>query len=79
VLVLVAAVPGDLKGERSFALRHQGGDARALPAALRLAAGREGAEQTERLVVVGRNQAARGALFRVTAVAGKTPEPPPRP
>ncbi|GAB2749112.1 hypothetical protein GCM10027072_52290 [Streptomyces bullii] len=26
-----------------------------------------------------RNRAARGALFRVTAVAGKTPEPPPRP
>lgn len=27
----------------------------------------------------GRNRAAPGALFPVTAVAGKTPEPPPRP
>ncbi|CAM5639143.1 hypothetical protein SAURM35S_07657 [Streptomyces aurantiogriseus] len=135
VLVLVGAVPGDLGGEGALALRDERRDPGVLPAALGLAAGGDGAEQPERLVVVEdlleqalgrkhreaplciprdsagfrkervkcgamcaatamsdnsakrmtppsrrrRNRAGPGALFSVTAVAGKTPEPPPRP
>lgn len=52
VLVLVRAVPGDLGRQVLVRLGHQGRDPAVLPAALGLVAGRDGAEQPERLVVV---------------------------
>ena len=52
VLVLVGAVPRDLRRQVPPGLRDELGDAAVLPAALRLAAGRDRAEEPERLVVV---------------------------
>src|SRR5690606_14740646 len=52
VFVLVGAVPGDLGGKNALVLGDQGGDAGVLPAALRLAARGDRAEQGERFVVV---------------------------
>jgi len=50
--ILVRAVPGDLGRQVLVRLGHQGRDPAVLPAALGLVAGRDGAEQPERLVVV---------------------------
>ena len=52
VLVLIRAVPGDLRRQAGLRAGHQRRDLAVLPPALGLAAGGDGAEQPERLVVV---------------------------
>jgi hypothetical protein len=52
VLVLVRAVPGDLRRQVGLRAGHQRRDPAVLPPALTLAVGGDGAEQLERLVVI---------------------------
>jgi hypothetical protein len=51
VLILIGAMPGDLGRQVLARPGHQRCDPAVLPAALRLTAGRDGAEQPERLIV----------------------------